>query len=95
VHDAAQEPFVQSPLMQLAAPLHLAPNPHFAGQLPPQSTSVSSPSATPLEQALAAQVEPVQIPLVQSAGAEQAEPSGHVCGHVPPQSTPVSRPLRT
>ncbi|HYY53102.1 MAG TPA: hypothetical protein VE755_09525 [Myxococcales bacterium] len=95
VHDAAHEPLVQMPLMQLDAPLHPAAKPHFAGQLPPQSTSVSSPSLSPFEQALAAQALSRQIPLAQSRAAPQAIPFAHFCGQVPPQSTPISVPFRT
>jgi hypothetical protein len=93
--EAAQRPFVQSPLTQWAPPLHAAPKPHFAGQLPPQSTSVSSPSRTPFEHALDAHAPPAQIPLAQSAAAPHWTPSRHFRGHGPPQSTPVSLPLRT
>jgi len=83
------------PLMQLVAPLQPAPNPHFAGQLPPQSTSVSSPSFNPFEQALEAHAPSRQIPLVQSRAAAQEIPFAHLCGQLPPQSTLVSAPFRT
>jgi len=63
-----------------------------AGQLPPQSTSVSVPFCTPSLQSGAAQVPPEQTRLVQSIPTLQPEP-GSQGGHGPPQSGPVSPPF--
>src|SRR5438477_6823891 len=95
VHEAAQEPFVQSALMQWEPLVHPLPNPHFAGQLPPQSTSVSSPSRTPFEHALAMHAPAAQIPLAQSPAVPHGAALGHLRGQGPPQSTDVSLPFRT
>jgi hypothetical protein len=67
------------------------PGAHRARQLPPQSTSDSSPSFTRSVQD-AAQNPLVQRPLMHPGPALQAAPSGHFEGQLPPQSMAVSSP---
>src|SRR5262249_18557672 len=72
--------------------MHFLPVAHAFGQPPPQSTSVSAPSATPSVQ-LAAQALLPHIALRQSLSIMQALVGPHF-GHVPPpQSTSVSPPF--
>ena len=73
------------------------PAPHCA---PPQSTSVSVPSCTPLKQLMQVRLtnEPIasrpekQDPDVQSESVAHEPPSGQDSHPPPPQSTPVSSP---
>lgn len=64
---------------------------HLSAQLPPQSTSVSSPFFTLSVQADALHTSSPHTPLRQSAAVAQPWPSGHK-PHEPPQSLPVSSP---
>ena len=87
-----QMPEAQNVLVQSGPPWHALPSPH-GGQLPPQSTSASSPSFT-----LSAQA--VHLPFVQSVAGEAQSatdwhpwPRPHLLEQcVPPQSRPVSSP---
>jgi hypothetical protein len=93
------------PEAQSVATAQESPFAHFAGQEPPQSTSVSSPSLIPSVQLGAAVgvaqrwVPGSQKPEAQSAAAPQPTPFAQVlpCATqiVPPQSTPVSPPFIT
>jgi hypothetical protein len=83
----------QSPVAQSASTTHFFVGPH-AGQVPPQSTSVSFPLSTVSSHAGAAQIEAVQTPDSQSPPKPQAASTGQA-GQLPPQSTSVSLPLAT
>jgi hypothetical protein len=73
-----------------------SPEPQAGQAPPPQSTSVSSGSRTPLKQTglvwSGVQKLPVQTPLKQSSWTWQFHPTLHFVGHEPPQSTSVSEP---
>ena len=86
-------PPMQLELLQSIWPLHAWPSAH-AGHDPPQSTSVSSPFATPSPQLGGAHFVLTQNPLAQSFPSEQPESFPHFAGHSPPQSTSDSPPFR-
>lgn len=84
-------------LEQSAARAQLEPSLQ-AGQLPPQSTSVSLPFLAPSLQLGAWHLAglPEHTPLVQSPATLHSLPSAHLVVHVsPPQSTSVSPPFLT
>jgi hypothetical protein len=66
-----------------------------AEQLPPQSTSVSSPFFTVSPQPAVAHLLAVQTPLAQSLPTVQSLPVAQRGHDVPPQSTSVSSPVLT
>ncbi|HVU03085.1 MAG TPA: hypothetical protein VHE30_15095 [Polyangiaceae bacterium] len=88
---AAQTRLAHTPLSQFPPMTHALPSGH-GSQLPPQSTSVSSPFFAP-----SAQVAPAQTPSWQEL-LSQSEPRTHVfpllqvAQSEPPQSTAVSFP---
>jgi len=67
---------------------------HGPHEVPPQSTSVSSPDFDPSvhDGGGAAQRLCSQMPLMQSVATRQPEPIAHG-RHAPPQSTPLSLPF--
>jgi hypothetical protein len=76
---------------QSPATTQAEPGAHRTVQLPPQSTSDSSPSFTRSVQE-AAQNPLVHSPLMHPGPPLQAAPAGHFEGQLPPQSTAVSSP---
>src|SRR5688572_10727603 len=66
-----------------------------AGQVPPQSTSVSEPFNTPSLHRVSRQMPPAQNPVVQSRGTRHAPGGGQGAHVLPPQSTSVSEPFFT
>jgi hypothetical protein len=79
-------------LVQSDATLQLSPVPQLWSQLPPQSSSASSPFRVSSSQLGGAQTPPgPHTPLEQSASSPQPLPSGHGLEQMsPPQSTSVS-----
>src|SRR6266545_2594694 len=91
----AQVPPAQVPLKQSpSAPStrQALPPEHFR-QVPPQSTSVSSPSWTPFSQGSGVHVPPLQLPFSQSPATLHDLPTSHCPQVPPPQSMSVSSPL--
>src|SRR5262245_9674931 len=76
-------------LKQSASALQPFSKPHFTGQLPPQSTSVSVPFVTPSSHVGTWQSSSMQTPLLQSWAVTHAFVSAHGA-QLPPQSTSVS-----
>jgi hypothetical protein len=85
---------LQEPSTQSAPVVQAWPVLHLVAQLPPQSTSVSSPFTTPSLQLGSAHTFPEQTPLRQSACAEHCLPRSQPA-QLPPQSTSVSSPFWT
>ena len=69
--------------------------PPQGGQLPPQSTPVSSPFLCPSAQLGSAQTPLAHVPEAQSAPPEHPPPFAHGSQVGPPQSVPVSSPFFT
>ena len=88
-------PPVHTPLTQSEPIAQDWPAVHWAGQLPPQSTSVSSPFFTKSVQLAAWQTFRLHTPVVQSEGALQPLPGGQGAQPPPPQSMSVSVPFCT
>ena len=91
---AAQTPDAQTPLVQSLPVAHTCPSAQSFGQLPPQSTSVSSPLRALSVQLGAWQLPPLQTALEQSLEAVQDRPTAQG-PQLPPQSTSVSSPFCT
>jgi hypothetical protein len=88
-------PVVQTPSVQSLPLLHFFVAVQRVGQLPPQSTSVSSPFCTWSEQPGSTQVPFVQTPWSQSPWLRQDCPAWQSGQTLPPQSTSLSSPFRT
>jgi hypothetical protein len=90
LHDESQH---DEPVTQSSFPAQALPGSHLAGQLPPQSMSVSVPFFVPSLQGEGWHVPPSQTPLTQSAPVVHPLSSSHGVQSAPPQSMSVSTPF--